>query len=107
MTVPDPAADRLPLEAGLEPAHRFRCDACGNLTRFDVIATERTRRYHHADLGGRVVVEEDEVLDRTVERVTCRWCGRSDTVTVERAPVAASGPSSDPSVGGGSGSRRS
>src|SRR5215469_7120555 len=33
-------------------AARYRCDACGNLTRFDVIATRRTREFHHYNLGG-------------------------------------------------------
>lgn len=78
------------LSAGLEPGHRFRCDACGNVTRFDVLATARTRRYHHFDLGGSGSVEEEEVLSRTIESVTCRWCGRSDAVHVEPAPVARS-----------------
>lgn len=74
------------IATGLEPGHRFRCEACGNLTRFDVVATERTRRFHHLELGGRGAVEEEEVLDRTVESVTCRWCGRDDAIVVE--PVA-------------------
>jgi hypothetical protein len=40
------------LARGLEPGARFRCDGCGNVTRFDVVATVRTRRFHHFDLGG-------------------------------------------------------
>jgi DNA-directed RNA polymerase subunit N (RpoN/RPB10) len=58
----------------------YRCTACGNKTRFDVYDTVRRRRFEHADLAGRVTVEEEEILDRTVERVVCRWCDRSDTV---------------------------
>ncbi len=76
------------LARGLAPGHRFRCAACGNLTRFDVVETARTRRFHHYDLGGSGRVEEEEVLARTVESVTCRWCGRSDAVEVEAAPAA-------------------
>ncbi len=38
----------------------YRCDACGNKTRFDV--------------------EEEEILSRTVDKVVCRWCDRSDAV---------------------------
>jgi hypothetical protein len=76
------------LERGLEPGHRFRCAACGNLTRFDVVERARTRRYHHFDLGGIGQVEEEEILERTVETVTCRWCGRSDAIEVEAAPAA-------------------
>jgi hypothetical protein len=79
------------LALGLEAGQRFRCDGCGNVTRFDVVATARTRRYHHFDLGGERRVEEEEILQRTVESVTCRWCGRDDAVRVEAAPVAETG----------------
>ncbi len=79
------------LARGLEAGTRFRCDECGNVTRFDVVASERTRRYLHFDLGGEREIEEDELLERTVESVTCRWCGRGDTVRVEPAPVAGRG----------------
>ena len=75
------------LALGLVDGHRFRCTGCGNVTRFDVVATPRTRRYHHFDLGGRSVVEEEDVLDRRVERVGCRWCGRDDAIAVEVAPA--------------------
>ncbi len=74
------------LAAGLEDGNRFRCSACGNLTRFDVVATERTRRFHHLELGGAGQVEDEEVLARTIESVTCHWCGRDDAIVVE--PVA-------------------
>lgn len=76
------------LATGLTPGHRFRCGGCGNVTRFDVVATARTRRFHHFDLGGRGEVEEEEILEQDVESVTCRWCGRSDAVEVEPAPAA-------------------
>lgn len=79
------------LARGLEPDHRFRCDGCGNVTRFDVLATERTRRFHHFDLGGAAAVEEEELLERTVESVTCHWCGRSDAIEVEPAPAGDDG----------------
>jgi transposase len=75
------------LARGLAAGARFRCDGCGNVTRFDVVATTRTRRYHHFDLGGQGHVEEEEVLEQTVESVTCRWCGRTDAVQVESAPA--------------------
>ena len=54
---------------------RYRCSACGNLTRFDVVAMRRTRAFHHFSVGGELVVEDEEVLDEQVEAVTCRWCG--------------------------------
>lgn len=75
------------LALGLEPGFRYRCSGCGNLTRFDVVAEERTRRYHHFDLGGARDVEEEEILAREVVSVTCRWCGRDDAVEVEPAPA--------------------
>jgi len=58
-------------------AIRYRCSACGNRTRFDVLETRRTRSFFHFDLGGDCRVEEEEVLDSLVESVTCRWCGRA------------------------------
>lgn len=77
------------LAAGLEEGNRYRCTACGNLTRFDVVATERTRRFHHQELAGPGEVEEEEVLERTVEAVVCRWCGRDDAIEVEAVAAGA------------------
>jgi hypothetical protein len=54
---------------------RYRCAACGNVTRFDVVATRRTRAFHHYTIGGDLTVEDTEVLDERVESVSCRWCG--------------------------------
>ncbi|HEV8681262.1 MAG TPA: hypothetical protein VGS09_00590 [Actinomycetota bacterium] len=65
---------------------RFRCSSCGNLTRFDVYETRRTRAYHHFTLGGDLSIEEEEVLQAERDRVTCRWCGSSDAI--EELPVA-------------------
>jgi hypothetical protein len=59
---------------------RYRCDACGNLTRFDVIATRRTRAFHHFGLGGELQVEDVEVLSETIEAVVCRWCASGAAV---------------------------
>ena len=56
---------------------RYRCGACGNVTRFDVVATRRTRAFHHYTIGGDLEIEEEEVLDERVEQVTCRWCSAS------------------------------
>lgn len=63
-----------------EPAGRFRCASCGNLTRFDVTATRRTRSFHHYTVGGDLSVERSEVLAETVESVECTWCGPSGRV---------------------------
>jgi hypothetical protein len=61
-------------------ATRYRCSACGNLTRFDVTLSLRLREFQHfkpsphlADM----VVEETKVLERVVERVVCHWCQAS------------------------------
>lgn len=54
---------------------RYRCDSCGNLTRFDVFERRRSRSFHHYSLGGELEIEEEEVLEREVEKVVCRWCG--------------------------------
>ncbi|WP_460716611.1 hypothetical protein [Nocardioides dilutus] len=63
-----------------DPAGRWRCGGCGNLTRFDVRRTRRTAEFWHFDLAGEHEVEETEVLEDTLESVTCRWCGRSDAI---------------------------
>jgi DNA-directed RNA polymerase subunit M/transcription elongation factor TFIIS len=59
---------------------RYRCTACGNLTRFDVTSTRRTRAFHHYTVGGQLEIEDTEVLDETVEDVSCRWCGSGRAV---------------------------
>ena len=61
---------------------RYRCDACGNLTRFDVTVTQTTRSFHHFTVGGDLVVEDEEVLARQVDDVVCRWCGHGRSVVV-------------------------
>lgn len=61
----------------------YRCDACGNKTRFDVFETKRVRAFHHFTLGGEDTIEEEEVLDSAIEKVTCRWCGSSDAIALE------------------------
>jgi hypothetical protein len=72
-----------------DPTQRWRCGGCGNLTRFDLTRTRRTTEYWHVDLAGDPVVEETEVLEESVQSVTCRWCGRSDAIElVARADVA-------------------
>ena len=64
----------------------YRCSACGNKTRFDVVETKRVRSFVHFTLGGEATVEEEEVLERTVEQVVCRWCGSAAAIeTVVRS----------------------
>ena len=65
---------------------RYRCGSCGNLTRFDVLMSRRTRAFHHYSIGGELTIEEEDVLDERIERVTCRWCGASGDA-IERVAV--------------------
>lgn len=62
------------------PVPRYRCNACGNLTRFDVTLTRRTRRFNHYTVGGELTVENEEVLAEVIEDVSCRWCGNGRSV---------------------------
>jgi hypothetical protein len=65
---------------------RYRCSACGNLTRFDVVSSRRTRAFHHYSIGGELTVEEEDVLDEQIEQVTCRWCGATGD-SIELIPI--------------------
>jgi hypothetical protein len=60
----------------------YRCTHCGNKTRFDVYDTVKRRRFEHADLSGDVNVDEEDILERAVDRVVCRWCDREDGVEI-------------------------
>ena len=59
---------------------RYRCDSCGNLTRFDVTVTRRSRAFHHYTLGGELQIDDFEMLSEEVEDVSCRWCGTNANV---------------------------
>ena len=67
---------------------RYRCAACGNLTRFDVTTSRRTRAFHHYTVGGELQVEQEEVLAEVVEDVSCRWCGHGRGVEALTSDVA-------------------
>ena len=74
------------------PAHvnrRYRCGACGNLTRFDVTTTRRTSAFHHYNLAGELTVEDEQVLEEAVEEVSCRWCGHGRSVEPVEEPEQA------------------
>lgn len=73
------------------PTLRYRCTACGNLTRFDVTTTRRTRAFHHFSVGGELSVEEETVLAEVVEDVTCRWCGSGSSIETVSGPMVAGG----------------
>ena len=74
--------DSKDLEYPAAVATRYRCAACGNLTRFDVTITRRTQGFHHYNLAGELTVEDEQVLEETVEEVSCRWCGHGRAVEV-------------------------
>jgi hypothetical protein len=59
---------------------RYRCDGCGNLTRFDVTTSSRIKAFHHYTVGGELVVEEESVLSHSVDEVVCRWCGHGNSI---------------------------
>lgn len=75
---------------------RWRCTSCGNLTRFDVRRTSRTRDFIHVDLAGEQVVEEREVLDDVADHVTCRWCNNVDSVELVPRPGTETGAEAAP-----------
>lgn len=69
---------------------RYRCSACGNVTRFDVTTVRRTRAYHHYTVGGELTVEDEVLLAEDTQEVSCRWCGSARAVeAVPAAPDAA------------------
>lgn len=78
MTTPRTLANRSRYRGGVTT--RYRCAACGNLTRFDVVETTTVRSFYHFTVGGDLTVEESDVVATTVESVTCRWCGHGRDV---------------------------
>src|SRR3712207_6835704 len=54
---------------------RLRCAACGNLTRFDVVADRRTTAFWHYTLAGELTIEDERDLEVRPGEVRCRWCG--------------------------------
>ena len=45
-------------------------------------STRRTRSYHHYTVGGELSVEEEQVLEESLESIECRWCGSAGVVDV-------------------------
>jgi hypothetical protein len=90
---------RMPVPVPTETT-RWRCALCGNLTRFDVQRSTRAREFVHVSLAGEQVVEERQIVAETVEHVTCRWCGRPDSVELVPRPGEPGAPA-DPGPGAG------
>lgn len=80
MTTEGTSSDTGTAAAAAQP--RYRCTACGNLTRFDVVSTRRSRAFHHYSVGGELEIEDTEVLEEHIEDVICRWCGTGSSVEV-------------------------
>ncbi|MCB0917223.1 MAG: hypothetical protein KDC39_01475 [Actinobacteria bacterium] len=79
---------------------RWRCGHCGNLTRFDVARTRTVHEYWHFDLSGRPEIEQETPVDTSVHRVTCRWCGSSDSIEVVPRPAPGEEPTEGVGLGG-------
>ena len=84
MIVNDDSTDDSTASAATGRHPRYRCTTCGNLTRFDVVATRRTKAFHHYSVGGDLTVKQSELLSEDIESVSCRWCSSpAGVVTVE------------------------
>ena len=77
---------------------RYRCDGCGNLTRFDVTVTQTTKSFNHYTVGGELEIEEEQVLARSVDDVVCRWCGHGRSVVEIDAGAAQEQAGEQPAV---------
>ncbi len=79
---------------------RYRCAACGNLTRFDVVTTSTVRAFHHFTVGGELEIEDLETVSESVDQVTCRWCGHGRSIEiVEGSSDAGSDEAPDEALG--------
>lgn len=92
------STEQTPSPVGLAAGTRYKCTACGNLTRFDVAITERGVRFWHAEVSGDGRVESIADHELVVESVTCRWCGSTEHITTEEAPIGSASPGSDGAV---------
>jgi hypothetical protein len=77
-------------QASTDRPTRYRCNSCGNLTRFDVTTLRRTRAFHHYSVGGDLEIEDVDVLSEVIEDVRCRWCGTGSSVVELPEGAAAS-----------------
>ena len=56
-----------------------------------MVSTKKSRAFEHFTLGGERTVEEEEILEFSVESITCRWCGRLNAIEqVEDLPSESS-----------------
>ena len=52
------------------------------------LAKERRAKLKASGVEAEPTVEEEEVLEETIERVTCRWCGNSEQIETIPAVTA-------------------
>ena len=65
---------------------RLRCSHCGNLTRFDVVRTQKTHEFWHQNMAGAPEIEQSVVQGEVVDSITCRWCGAADGIELVARP---------------------
>jgi len=51
-----------------------------------VVASRKTRAFHHYSVGGALAIEDVEILEDSVDEVSCRWCGHGNAVEVFEDP---------------------
>ena len=69
------------------PVTRYRCKACGNREKFQVIHFKKSTAYHHFTVGGELIeIIEERVHADVIEKVTCIWCANGGDVEVMKGP---------------------
>ncbi len=61
---------------------RYKCEACGNITRFDVTETRTTKSFYHYAISGQLNIEDVEVVRSEIDSVECRWCGHGKNIVL-------------------------
>jgi hypothetical protein len=51
-----------------------------------VVRASRTQEFWHVDLSGAASIEESAALSDDVVSVSCRWCGRGDSIEIVPRP---------------------
>ncbi len=63
-----------------EPKVRYRCDLCGNITRFDIVESMTVKSFYHYGIDGELNKEDPVTIHRVIESVSCRWCNSPKNV---------------------------
>lgn len=59
---------------------RFKCTACGGLTRFRIKRSLIVEIYYHQTIAGDIIPETPEVLCDEIVSAECVWCGHGKNV---------------------------